>query len=156
MTLRTTLPVKVQSNICALLGVGVCVSASDVLSCDFESVLKVRPIDNLWFALISSLSPPFSVDRVLGWIIQLNVLRSTWTSLTDFHTFSGPRVEEGQQTRGGIAMTLTPSFVLCWFGVVSGLWLTCGSDMLCGCSQPGVDWCTSWVLSGCRTDLPGQ
>ena len=49
MTLRTTLPVKVQSNICALLGVGVgvCVSASDVLSCDFESVLKVRPIDNL-------------------------------------------------------------------------------------------------------------
>ena len=47
MTLRTTLPV--QSNIYALLGVGVgvCVSVSDVLSCDFVSVLKVRPIDNL-------------------------------------------------------------------------------------------------------------
>ena len=45
MTLRTTLPVKVQSNIC--VGVEVCVSVSDVLSCDFESVLKVRPIDNL-------------------------------------------------------------------------------------------------------------
>ena len=64
-------------------GLDVWIGVSGVLSPDFISGLMVRPDLQTIFDLLSfsSLNPPFSPCRVLGWIIQLKLLRSTYMGL---------------------------------------------------------------------------